>query len=170
MWAPRYFSVLLAPVGLVVKQVAQPFRFWRPRSDTPWGDWSLGYRKDCHEHTLATLGNGSSGLTPGWEWDVSRLVLHWSRGDFIQPLVTGIGILGFPKIEVERVNPREISRQVLLSLCSSTREAAQKKDGSSEPAGGWLCLAAFISSGQSRVAPKSRLFEKGRLVEFSMLG
>lgn len=47
--------------------------------------------------------------------------------------VTSIGVLGFPKIEIERGNLREISREILLNSCSSTKEAAQKKERSSEP-------------------------------------
>ena len=90
-----------------------------------------------------------------------------------------LGFLGFPKIE-SRGNPREISRQILLSLHSSTREAACRKGRSSELwlwLRGCLCLAAFISWGQSRLTWTSwlfacSLFEKGKLAEFfsSQLG
>lgn len=61
----------------------------------------------------------------------------------------------------------------LLSLCWSTRRAAQRKGRASDLAGGQACWAAFVSWGQSglsRKDGKTWLFEKGRLAEIYTSG
>lgn len=45
-----------------------------------------------------------------------------------------------------------------------------KEERSYELAWGWLCLAAFVSWGQTGLAQKGRFFLKKRLVEFSISG
>ena len=60
-------------------------------------------------------------------------------------LVTCLRVLGF--LEATRRNPREVSRQILLSLCLSTREAAQRKGRCSELAWGLALLVCFYKLG-----------------------
>lgn len=69
-------------------------------------------------------------------------------------MLLALEFLGSPRQKL-RGNPRKISRQILLSLCSSTREAAQRKGGCSELSRGWLRVAACISWGQADLQEKA---------------
>lgn len=69
---------------------------------------------------------------------------------FLSPHVTGIRVLGFPR-EKSKGNPRKISRQILLSLYSSTGEIAPRKGRFFELAQGLALFGYFHKLGQSRL-------------------
>lgn len=77
--------------------------------------------------------------------------------------VIGIEILGFPKIGIERKTQK--SFQILLSLCSSTRKAAQKKARSSKLTQELALLSCFYKLGTREFMWKGRLYDSGELFE-----
>ena len=87
-------------------------------------------------------------------------------------LLLVLGFLGSPR-QKSRGNPqKEISRQILFSLCSSTSQAAQRK-GKGGPLNrlrGWLCLAAFIRWDKARLQEKVGFLKKAGLQNFPFQG
>lgn len=73
-------------------------------------------------------------------------------------MLTTVGLLGSPK-QKSGENPRKITRQILLSLCFSTRETAQRTGRSWKWLRGWLCLATFYKVRQSRLAERAGFFK-----------
>lgn len=77
------------------------------------------------------------------------------------PLLPVFGVLGFLKIEIERELQRNFQTDFIRHMLEQ-QGAAQRKERSSAPTQGWLCLAAFIRGKESGPG------RKGGLVEFSM--
>lgn len=77
-------------------------------------------------------------------------------------IVTGIGVVGFPKIKIKRKSKKNF--QILLSLCLSTGRQHRRKEGppSCQDAALFGCLYKLRIRELGR---KGRLFESGELFE-----